>query len=293
MNFIELRAQLWPEDGCASGSIFAVVDAARDPNIPTYLSTFGTAETCQCLWQGDIFLRADDAAPYLVRLNPDAPLTKILLIEGASKGWMLFLRTEASFEALRSHCRRFPEARLPDGRIVLFRWYDSRVLNDLLAVLDLEERRPLFGPIAALWTEDPAGELIEHHAPVPGPAITLPIGLFPIRPPVMAALTNRAERVMDQRIAGFLRKELPDRTQKIEQARLLAWIGRMRGRAATHGVITERGLMKWMLLGVFLGQEFDEIPAIRTLLDGDYPDIDGDQRLGLLINELGAQTAWS
>jgi hypothetical protein len=86
---------------------------------------------------------------------------------------------------------------------VLFRWYDSRVLNDLLPVLDREERRPLFGPIATLWTEDPAGELVEHHAPMPGPAIALPIGLFPIRPPVMAALTNRAERVMDQRIAGF------------------------------------------------------------------------------------------
>ncbi len=129
---------------------------------------------------------------------------------------MLPLRTEASFEALRSHCRRFPEARLPDGRIVLFRWYDSRVLHDLLPLLDIEEHRALFGPIATLWTEDPAGELVAHQVPVPGPTITLPIGLFPIRPPVMAALTDRAELAMDQRIAAFLSRELPERTQKIE-----------------------------------------------------------------------------
>jgi hypothetical protein len=293
MNFVELRAQLWPKDNAPPGSIFAVVDAARDPDIPTYLSTLGTADTCQCLWQGDLFLRADDAAPYLVRLNPDAPLTKILLIEGAGKGWMLPLRTEASFEALRSHCRRFPEARLPDGRIVLFRWYDSRVLNDLLPVLDLEERRPLFGPIATLWTEDPAGELVEHQAPAPGPAITLPIGLFPIRPIIMTALTNRAERAMDQRIAAFLRKELPERTQKIEQPRLMAWIGRMRGRAATHSVITERGLMKWMLLAIFIGQEFDEKPVFRAVLES--PDIEGigDERIETIFRAIMARTVWN
>lgn len=292
MNIVALQALLWPKDDAPPGSIFAVVDAARDPSIPTYLSSLGTAETCQCLWQGDSFLRTDDAAPYLVRLNPDAALTKILLIEGVGKGWLLPLRTQAPFEALRSHCRRFPEARLPDGRIVLFRWYDSRVLNDLLPVLDIEERRPLFGPIATFWTESPDGNLAEHQSPPPGPAITLPIGLFPIRPPIMAALANRAERAMDHRIASFLRQELPDRTRAIEQPRLTAWIARMRSRAALYGVITERGLMKWMLLGIFLGQEFDETPAIKSLLEGDYSGIDGDRRIELLINALGAQTAW-
>lgn len=78
-----------------------------------------------------------------------------------------------------------------------------------------------------------------------------------------------------------------------KQSRLPAWIGRMRERAATHGVVTERGLMKWMLLGIFLGQEFDGIPAIHALLTGGYPGVTGDQRIDLLIRRIGAQTAWS
>lgn len=293
VSLVELQTLLWPKDKVSPGSIYAVVDAARDPYIPTYLSALGTKDTCQCLWQGDLFLRTDDAAPYLVRLHPDAALTKILLTEGAGRGWILPLRTEAPFEALRSHCRLFPEARLPDGRIVLFRWYDSRVLNDLLPVLDIEERRPLFGPIATLWTEDPAGELVAQQAPPPGPAITLPIGLFPIRPVVMTALTNRAERGMDQRIRAFLRKELPERTQTIDQPSLLAWIGNMRARAATHGVITERGLMKWMLLGIFLGQNFDEKPVFREVLKS--PDISGigDERIETIFRAIMARTVWS
>jgi hypothetical protein len=67
----------------------------------------------------------------------------------------------------------------------------------------------------------------------------------------------------------------------------------MRGRAATHGVITERGLMKWMLLGVFLGQEFDEIPVFRAVLES--PDIEGigDERIETIFRAIIARTVWS
>ncbi|MDD2878306.1 MAG: hypothetical protein PHT60_14175 [Acidiphilium sp.] len=67
----------------------------------------------------------------------------------------------------------------------------------------------------------------------------------------------------------------------------------MRGRAATHGVITERGLMKWMLLGVFLGQEFDEVPAIRAVLES--PDLEGigDARIETIFRAVTARTVWN
>ncbi|MGC9269883.1 DUF4123 domain-containing protein [Acidiphilium sp.] len=293
MNFVELRSVLWPSDNSPPQSVFAVVDAARDSNISDYLAAFGTTETCQCLWQGDIYLRASDAAPYLVRLDPDAALTRLLLTEGTGKGWMLPLRTDASFEALRAHCRRFPEARLPDGRIVLFRWYDSRVLNDLLPQLQIEERRAFFGPIITLWTEDYTGNLAASHAPLPGPAVTLPIGLFPIRPDVMAAMTNRAEKAMELRIASFLRKELPEQTRKIEQPRLMEWVHRMRGRAATYGVVTERGLMKWMILGAYFGQHFDEKPVFGAVLKSQDIEGVGDERIETIFRAITARTVWN
>ncbi|SIR53255.1 MULTISPECIES: DUF4123 domain-containing protein [Acidiphilium] len=292
MNLTEQRELFWPSGDTPSGVMFAVVDAARDPKIPDYLTALGTADTCQCLWQGDLFLRAGDTAPYLVRLDRDATLTRILMIEGAGKGWMLPLRTEVPFETLRSHCRRFPDAQLPDGRIVLFRWYDSRVLHDLLPALDPEECRSLFGPITTLWTENPAGDLVAYQAPPPGSTIALPPGLFPIRPTVMDAMTHREQRTMDQRIATFLQKELPEKTRSIEPPRLLAWVGRMRGRAAPYGVISERGLMKWMLLGVFLGQDFDEQPVFRSVLES--PDIQGmgDERIETIFRAITARTVW-
>jgi hypothetical protein len=291
MNLVEARKLFWPADQVPRGSVYAIVDAARDPEIETYLSALGTKETCQCLWQGDIYLRASEAAPYLVRLTPDLPLAIILLSEGLGEGWLLPFRSEAGFDVVRSHCRRFPETLLPDGQIVLFRWYDARVLNDLLPLLDAEEQRALYGPIDTIWTEGPDGDPVAHEAPAPGLAIHLPPGMFPIRPQVLAALTKRAERNVDDLIAGFLREELPERTEPIEQPRLLAWIGRMRDRAATHGVVTERGLMKWMLLAVFLGQEFDERPEFRAVLASSDLKGGGDARLETIFQAIASVTA--
>jgi hypothetical protein len=44
MNLVEARKLFWPADQVPRGSVYAIVDAARDPEIETYLSALGTKE---------------------------------------------------------------------------------------------------------------------------------------------------------------------------------------------------------------------------------------------------------
>jgi hypothetical protein len=98
--------------------------------------------------------------PWLVAIEEREPLLPIWKTEGAGKPWGILCETMMEFDALRRHLRHFTTAMLPDGRVVMFRYYDPRVFQPLMEALSLGELQRWFNGIESFAFEFPAGV---HH----------------------------------------------------------------------------------------------------------------------------------
>src|SRR5919112_1653869 len=105
-NADEIIDQLWAPD--AQGNrprIFALLDGARDQRIVPKLRALPSFE-CQCLFTGQLSPRLELAAPYLVRLYPDRPVTRWLIEEGWGNAWGVFCSTDIDIDGLRLHFKK-------------------------------------------------------------------------------------------------------------------------------------------------------------------------------------------
>lgn len=109
---------------------YALLDAARAPGLPELLETSRLEHLCLFRGARD---QVGQAAPWLVRLEPDHKLTRNLL-RASDRPWHLwgkdcgiFLRSDASLSQLVSHFRRFTRVRDHRNRWVFFRFWDPLV----------------------------------------------------------------------------------------------------------------------------------------------------------------------
>jgi hypothetical protein len=129
---------------------FALVDAAQDPSLHALLTQ--SAEW-QCLIAGKLAPALAAALPYLVRLRPGGRLTERWQSEGVGRNWGLQFRSALPTDRLRLHFKKFLTARLPDGKTVLFRFYDPRVFRTYMRAASPEERRPWFEGVSVFSVE--------------------------------------------------------------------------------------------------------------------------------------------
>jgi hypothetical protein len=139
--------------GRASGRLYGVLDAARDERIHPRLREFAATERIASLYQGASAVELAAVAPYLVSFAAESPMLDWLRAEGWGKAWFTLLWSGAGFDALRDHWRGFGKVRVEDGRVLLFRLYDPRVLRTLLPTCDAAQTGQIFGPISAFGVE--------------------------------------------------------------------------------------------------------------------------------------------
>jgi Domain of unknown function (DUF4123)/Inner membrane component of T3SS, cytoplasmic domain len=136
--------------------LYCLLDAACDRTIPSLLAL--AQEQKQCLYDGQSAVELGDWAPYLVKLETDAPFTKALLDLGWGNGWASYFTSQAAFEDIRHHFRKFLMVQVQGGEELYFRFYDPRVLRDFLPTANPSEAVIFFGPVSQ-WlveSEDPA-----------------------------------------------------------------------------------------------------------------------------------------
>jgi hypothetical protein len=142
------------------GPLFALLDAAREPSVVGRLERSGQA--FQCLYDGD---RGDELSPFgpwLVSLPAGAAVLEELVRDGWGNSWGVYLTCRRSLGEVRRHLRQFLKAKLPDGRVVLFRFYDPRVLRTYLPTCTADEVASFLGPIERVVAEGPdPGEVLE------------------------------------------------------------------------------------------------------------------------------------
>ncbi len=157
----------------AGESVYAVLDGASVPGLRPRLEA--AREEWACLYRGELEPELARAAPYLVRLLPESPLTDWILEEGWGRHWGIFAVSAAGLEALRRHLRGFLRVRDHTGAVLYFRYYDPRVLAVYLPTCNRQEIAAVYGPISRFIAED------EHS----GDALELRFDLNGVRPVVV------------------------------------------------------------------------------------------------------------
>lgn len=136
------------------GRWLVVLDAARAPRVlPVLMASRAQHASLYDGWQAR---ELAEVAPYLAEAAPSSPLWDALLGEAWGDAWGVWLRSEAAFDDVRRHLRRFLRVQGEDGRRMLFRWYDPRVLRAYLPTCTDDERRVFHGPVRAFVVEDAA-----------------------------------------------------------------------------------------------------------------------------------------
>lgn len=147
-----LREKLYGEEGSA---VFAILDGASVPGLLKQLAEQQPEHVC--LYRGELEPDMAEVAPYLVKLEHDAPFTEWVLDRGWGNHWGVFADSGADLDTLRRHFRRFLTVHDENGKPLLFRYYDPRVLRTYLPTCNVEELNTMFGPVQAYVVEDEGG----------------------------------------------------------------------------------------------------------------------------------------
>lgn len=133
--------------------VFAVLDGAIIDDLPARLKQ--SAADAMCLFSGDLDPMLAAAAPYLVALQANAAITKMVLMDGWDEHWGIALTTDpgTDMRTLRSHLRRILRVKTPGGDSMLFRFYDPRAFRSVVPTFNQEQRNVFFGPIQSCHVE--------------------------------------------------------------------------------------------------------------------------------------------
>jgi hypothetical protein len=144
---------LWTpfEDGTAS-QVYHIVDAARDKSILAEL--MAAKEEKVCLFRGEKAVEMAQVAPYLVKLDRGQGFTQWLINKGWGNSWGIFMVSRLNFVKLEIHCRDLFQVYDEEGRPLLFRYYDPRVLRVYLPTCNSQELKLFFGPVNHIVLED-------------------------------------------------------------------------------------------------------------------------------------------
>lgn len=136
--------------------VFAILDAAANPKLLDQL--YGLRPPFECLYRGELKPDMAHVAPYLALLEPDSEFRDWVVREGWGKHWGVFALADCSLAEMRRHLRRFLTVHTEEGKPLLFRFYDPRVLRVYLPTCTAGELAEFFGPVQAFLTEGESPE---------------------------------------------------------------------------------------------------------------------------------------
>lgn len=255
----QLEKRLWPHG--ATRDVWMIVDSARDPQIyGLLLECFYSTHVC--LFAGLLAPELKLTAPYLVPLDHDYKKTRRFLRAAWGNNWGVYLRCNSRPDALRRHLRTLLTITDPQGRRLLFRFYDPRVLRRYLPSCNSGELQRIFGSIECFWTEDDnaAGllefsfdELDRLQPNTPGPST----GTLAIRREQMAIFSHaEVEKFVDWMLV-HLRRFFPRQTTLQDELQLRRTVESGIQRASAYGLTAKRDVCKYIDLMLVLGENFD------------------------------------
>lgn len=246
-------------DAYPNNSLFCLVDHAGMPGLHRQLVQTGIAWTS--LFQGSAEEVALPAAPLLFTLDPaHTRLLQWIAEHGTYTSSMLMLSSPISLHELRDRLARRMSARISDEMHVLLRFFDPRVFEALVEVLDEEQRTLFLNPADCWWYPDRSGQLVSRPASHAADEIVSPLELSAAQE---FALLDASE--IDQ-VATQLRSMLPDAYIRMRPAQRVDFLKRQIAAADRAGVVATHELALYCGLALLHGDEFAHTSPWREIL---------------------------
>jgi hypothetical protein len=166
MDAISLAKQLWPHgSGPNSPQVYVLLDGARDKLIVPMLRSSGLPY--ECLYSGSLSSSMISAAPFLVQISPESRFFNQFAPRSWNKAWGVYViaQPNVTLQALRRHFRTLLRVRDEQGQILVFRFYDPRVIRIYLPTCSAEEKKHFFGPINLFAWESENGDTLVQEGP--------------------------------------------------------------------------------------------------------------------------------
>ena len=149
----------------SSTVIYGVIDSAADDTLYEQLMSEPAKSQVTCLFEGAPAIRYRDTAPYIFALNLDSPLSARWIEHGWRQHWGIWLTSAQPLSLLKAHLKKFLFVQTANKEKAYFRFYDPRVMNKIMLILDSEQRGKFFGldhkaiPEAIFTAVPPSGQL--------------------------------------------------------------------------------------------------------------------------------------
>lgn len=115
------------------------------------------------LYREKEFTMLQRVAPYLFEINSDKALLHWYLENGYSQSWGILIQSNEIFEAVHQHFRRFLRVKTEEGKYLLFRFYDPRVISLFLPIATPAQVLDLFGNHTNFIVENENGFMKYSH----------------------------------------------------------------------------------------------------------------------------------
>jgi hypothetical protein len=275
--------------------MFAIIDPARDHLIYDCMCVL--APDAECLFSGDIPEVVRRTSPHLIAMPPKSPILTWWRADGLGKAWGIAGEAAVSTEQLMAHLRTLLRARLPNGELLLFRFWDPRVLPLYLSSCDSVALADFMGPIERFFVEKTEyGPATTFVNPNPKPVEHSPFASSLGVPGVpMTQKTLKAFRgISDARMPALLRETCEQHLKfwvdALPPGELDRRIGIVIRRANSYGLTSAHAIGIFLLRMVTAGPNFDRIPEMQVILcDGGMDEV---AKLAGLSNRALAMT-WS
>lgn len=176
---------------------YAILDAAICTALPEMLETSDLVH--RCLFTGAALEDNGAAAPWLVALEPQHRLTRMLISTTDRPGGMwdlapgIIIKSSLDFAALWSHCRKFTRIRDAEGKWLFYRFWSAPVSTRVMSLGNRPEMIPFvshFFPVA-----DPGFEVLLLNTDLHARLTRIP-GTVP--PPQRPVLTDAVHQTIRQ-----------------------------------------------------------------------------------------------
>lgn len=132
--------------------LFGIIDSARNDEVFRYLVT-GNVKY-KSLFEGTMDVQSYGVSGFLVECKKESPLFHWMTSEAWGTNCCIFFTSNASFDDLFSHFQKFNRVYIEDEDVVLFRYYDPRVLRVYLPSCRSNEIDLFFGEVVTFFAED-------------------------------------------------------------------------------------------------------------------------------------------
>lgn len=233
---------------------YAIIDAAKVTNLAEML--VGSGLPHRCLFKGAAYDEYKDVAPWLIQIKGDNDFTRNLFT-ASDAPWHLwdmvqgiYLRSDAQFDDIWAHFRKFTKVRDPKGKWYYFRFWEAPYLTGLLHNGDPTTIARLLS-IGPLLTCDPSQKTATVF-PAQILQKDLPQTAFALRDADIAALGDVSLHQFAARLSIWITQDYQDAPPRHEMDEI-AYQGILRARSVL-GLTDERSIADYVAASWLFGE---------------------------------------